>query len=125
MSHDTSVLHERLMNAGLRLGSGAPAYGRDNVRRLGSRHKQRRFSMRRFLIVAVGIAVLTLGAWYGSGTWATAFRPEPGELACETVKTPAGKLTSCSTVEETTLWQRLTTKYTYYTPGSGTVGTAR
>ena len=81
--------------------------------------------MRRFLIVAVGIGVLTLGAWFGSGTWAEVFRPEHGELACEMVKTPAGKLTNCSTVEETTLWQRLTTKYTYYTPGEGLVRTGR
>jgi hypothetical protein len=79
--------------------------------------------MRRFLVVAVGVVML--GSWFGSGTWATAFRPEPGELACETVNTPAGKLTNCSTVEETTLWQRLTTKYTYYTPGSGAGRTGR
>src|SRR5438046_10323480 len=65
------------------------------------------------LIVAVGVAVLMLGALLGTGTWATVFLTEPGELACETVSTPAGKVTNCSTVEETTLWQRLTTKYTY------------
>jgi hypothetical protein len=81
--------------------------------------------MRKFRIVAVAVGVVMLGAWFGSGPWAAAFRPEPGKLACETVKTPGGKLTHCSTVEETTLWQRLTTKYTYYTPGSGTVGTPR
>jgi hypothetical protein len=75
------------------------------------------------LIVAVG--VLTLGAWLGSGPWATVFRTAPGELACETVETPAGKVTSCSTVAETTLWQRLTTNYTYYTPGTGKARTAR
>jgi len=77
------------------------------------------------LIVAVGVAVLMLGALLGSGTWATVFLTEPGELACETVSTPAGKVTNCSTVEETTLWQRLTTKYTYYTPGTGMIRTGR
>lgn len=79
--------------------------------------------MRRFLwlplIVAVGIAVLLFAALLGSGTWATVFVTEPGELACETVTTSAGRVTNCSTVEETTLWQRLTTKYTYYAPGTG------
>jgi len=78
------------------------------------------------LIVAVGVAMLMLGALLGSGTWATVFLTEPGELACETVKTPAGKVTNCSTVEETTtLWQRLTTKYRYYTPGTGMIRTGR
>ncbi|PYM51852.1 MAG: hypothetical protein DME14_02215 [Candidatus Rokuibacteriota bacterium] len=77
------------------------------------------------LIVAVGVAVLMLGALLGSGTWATVFLTEPGELACKTVSTPAGKVTNCSTVEETTLWQRLTTKYTYYTPGTGMIRTSR
>ena len=89
--------------------------------------------MRRFLwlgvVVAAGIGVLTLGACLGSGawsgTWAMAFRTEPGELACETVKTPAGKVMNCLTVEETTLWQRLTTDYTYYAPATGTVRTGR
>ena len=75
------------------------------------------------LIVAIG--VLTLGAWLEPGTWAKAFLTEHGKLACETLETPAGKVLSCSTVEETTLWQRLTTKYTYYTPGEGLVRTGR
>ncbi|PYM43812.1 MAG: hypothetical protein DME12_02105 [Candidatus Rokuibacteriota bacterium] len=77
------------------------------------------------LIVALGVGVVLLGAWLGSGTWAMAFRTEPGELACETVKTPAGKVMNCLTVEETTLWQRLTTDYTYYAPATGTVRTGR
>src|SRR2546428_105994 len=34
------------------------------------------------LIVAVGVAMLMLGALLGSGTWATVFLTEPGELAC-------------------------------------------
>jgi uncharacterized membrane protein YkoI len=76
--------------------------------------------MRRVLrfpvIVAVGVGVLMLGALLGSGTWADVFWTEPGELACLTVNTPAGKVTSCSTVEETTLLQRLTTNYTYHAP---------
>ena len=69
------------------------------------------------VIVAVGVGVLMLGALLGSGTWANVFLTEPGELACLTVNTPAGKITSCSTVEETTLLQRLTKDYTYYAPG--------
>ena len=77
------------------------------------------------LIVAVGVAALMLGALLGTGTWATVFLTERGKLACETRETPAGKVLSCSTVEETTLWQRLTTKYTYYTPGEGMVRTGR
>jgi uncharacterized membrane protein YkoI len=76
--------------------------------------------MRRFLwlpvIVAVGVGVLMLGALLESGTWAEVFPTGLGELACETVTTPAGKVTNCSTVEETTLLQRLTTNYTYHAP---------
>jgi len=77
--------------------------------------------MRRVLrfpvIVAVGVGVLMLGALLGSGTWANVFLTEPGELACLSVTTPTGKTASCSTVEETTLLQRLTKNYTYYAPG--------
>src|SRR5437879_12053534 len=73
------------------------------------------------LIVAVGVAMLMLGALLGSGTWATVFLTEPGELACETVKTPAGKVTNCSKVEETTPLQRLTTEYKHYALGIGLV----
>lgn len=73
--------------------------------------------MRRFpwlpVIVAVGVGVLMLGALLGSGTWAEVFMTKPDQLACMTVQTPTGKVTSCSTVEETTLLQRLTTNYTY------------
>lgn len=79
----------------------------------------------RWVLVIVGVGVLVLGGLLGSGTWAMVFRPEHGELACETVATPAEKVIHCSTVEETTLWQRLTTKYTYYTPGTGPVRTSR
>ena len=77
--------------------------------------------MRRVLrfpvIVAVGVGVLMLGALLGSGTWANVFLTEPGELACLSVTTPTGKTASCSTVEETTLLQRLTKNYSYYAPG--------
>ena len=69
------------------------------------------------VIVAVGVGVLMLGALLGSGTWANVFLTEPGELACLSVTTPTGKTASCSTVEETTLLQRLTKNYTYYAPG--------
>jgi hypothetical protein len=79
-----------------------------------------------WLLLIVGVGALMLGGLLESGTtWAMVFRPEHGELACETVATPTGRVTHCSTVEETTLWQRLTTKYTYYTPGTGTVRTGR
>jgi len=78
-----------------------------------------------WLPLTVAIGVLTLGASLGPGTWAKAFLTEHGKLACETLETPTGKVLSCSTVEETTLWQRLTTKYTYYTPGEGLVRTGR
>jgi uncharacterized membrane protein YkoI len=68
-------------------------------------------------IVAVGVGVLTLGAYLGSGTWTSVFLTEPNQLACETVKTRAGTLTSCSMAEETTAWQRLATDYTYHALG--------
>src|SRR2546430_13622825 len=87
----------------------------------GAAHEERSFIMRRVLrfpvIVAVGVGVLMLGALLGSGTWANVFLTEPGELACLSVTTPTGKTASCSTVEETTLLQRLTKDYTYYAPG--------
>ena len=59
--------------------------------------------MRRFpwlpVIVAAGVGVLMLGALLGSGTWAEVFMTKPDQLACMTVQTPTGKVTSCSTVE--------------------------
>ena len=75
--------------------------------------------MRKFLwrplIVAVG--VLTFGAYLGSGAWTGVLLPEPDQLVCKTVETRAGMLANCSMVEETTLWQRLTTEYTYHALG--------
>src|SRR5947208_5499652 len=86
----------------------------------GAVHEERSFIVRRVLrfpvIVAVGVGVLMLGALLGSGTWANVFLTEPGELACLSVATPTGNVTSCMTVEETTLLQRLTKDYTYYAP---------
>ena len=71
----------------------------------------------RLLIVAVGVELLTLGAYLGSGAWTAVLLTEPDQLVCKTVKARAGSFTSCSMVEETTLWQRLTTEYTYYALG--------
>ena len=71
----------------------------------------------RLLIVAVGVGVLTLGAYLGSGAWTAVLLTEPDQLVCKTVKTQAGIFTNCSMVEETTLWQRLTTEYQYYALG--------
>ena len=77
--------------------------------------------MRRFLwrlsIVAVGVGVLTLGAYLGSAAWTAVLLREPDQLVCTTAQTSVGSFTNCSMVEETTVWQRLTTGYTYHALG--------